>query len=492
MSRRVLYVVHGMPPEENSGTTLVAKGYASSFAKKGWDVAVVYGAGPAEPWKDLLVRLSAGRGRSGLEEVGAHYGADDGFLRFEVPRTRWVGAEWALQAASARSGPSTIESLVFSLFLERFEPAIVHVIDDVNLPLDLPDVAARKGLPVVRTVSCAEDLCVNIAPVSPVSGPKGYCPPPLLPERCAACLTADPSRLGPRLRRIVAGEVVTEEVADAEVADVQMADESSDSAPSGSLSELLERKKVRAAEQYANVFDRIVFSTPGFREYFCESLTLDPRRVRVIGMGLDKGPWESASSRKAPKPPGSPTTFAMAGVFDVAKGHKEIVEAFSSTTLAGRDDWRLKFLGGGDPQVLGPLLNARTSRAETRVELHGSYLPEQLPELLGAADVGLAGSRFETFHRVTREYMLSGLPVVTSPTFGAIDLIRDGVNGLVFNALDPADLARKCAMLLDDPDLLRRLSAGASATKVRSIQEEAEELEALYKEVLEERSSLEQ
>ncbi len=234
-------MVHGMPPEENSGTTLVAEGYASTFTRKGWDVGVFYGAGPAEPWRKLLVRLSTRDGRTGLEEVGGGTDRGEGYLRFEVPRTPWVGAEWALQAASAPSGPSTLESLVFSLFLERFEPDVVHVIDDVNLPIDLPDVAARKGLPVLRTVSCAEDLCVNIAPVSPVSGPKGYCMPPLLPERCAGCLRSDPSRLGHRLRKVVAGEIEADE------------DEEDPDAPGTSyrrsqltLSDLLQRKMTRA------------------------------------------------------------------------------------------------------------------------------------------------------------------------------------------------------------------------------------------------------
>ncbi len=203
-------------------------------------------------------------------------------------------------------------------------------------------------------------------------------------------------------------------------------------------------------------------------------------------MGLDTSAWVS-QPRTRTKEQGSPLVFAVAGVFDVAKGQNEIVEAFTSPALADRDDWRIRFFGGGDPLVVGPLLRASSAGGEPLVDLHGSYLPEELPLLFGSVDVGLSVSRFETFHRVTREYLLSGVPVITSETFGALDVIREGVNGLVFDSTDSADLARKCARLLDDRGLLRRLSEGAEATKVRSVKEEADELEALYEELLAER-----
>jgi glycosyltransferase involved in cell wall biosynthesis len=74
--------------------------------------------------------------------------------------------------------------------------------------------------------------------------------------------------------------------------------------------------------------------------------------------------------------------------------------------------------------------------------------------------------------------------VVTSPTFGAADIVRDGVNGLVYDPARPGSLAAACSALLDDRPRLERLAAGAAATKVRSVDDEVDELSALYQEVL--------
>ncbi len=470
MTPRVLYLVHGLPPEEHSGTPLIAHAYASSLARRGWEVAVLYAAGPAPSWRALARRLARG-----LPHAGDHH-AEDPYLRVAVPRTPWVGAAWALEAPSRRLGLHSPETVVFSRLLEKFRPDVLHVVDNVNLPLDFPELAAAAGVPVVRTVSCAEDLCAFIAPVSALSGPSGYCDGPITPERCASCVAAEPGRMqlppqAPGASGAHAGDGLVEDLGF-----------------TTRLLELLNRKRARATAQFTEVFDRVIFSTERFRDYFCESLALQASHVRVVGMGMELAPW-AAARRRCPKGPEEPIVFALAGVLDLAKGQGGVVDAFSSSPLAERQDWRLRFLGGGDPRVIAPLLGTQAPGNPSRAQWSGAYAPGELPALLSQVDVGLSVSRFETFHRVTREYLLAGLPVVTSPTFGAADIVRDGVNGLVYDPARPGSLAAACNALLDDRSQLERLAAGAAATKVRSVDDEVDELSALYEEVLLERFS---
>ena len=99
-------------------------------------------------------------------------------------------------------------------------------------------------------------------------------------------------------------------------------------------------------------------------------------------------------------------------------------------------------------------------------------------------DVGLSTSYFETFHRVTREYLLAGRPVIGSHAFGIPDIVRSGRNGLLFDHREPGSLTRAVLSVLDDRALLATLAAGARTTRVRSTDDEADELAALYRDLV--------
>jgi len=429
---RLLYMVHSLPPEEFTGSPLSTFGYAHALADRGWSVTVVYSSHEARSWVLTPERENG-----------------EPFDRVRVPASV-THRSWPVDAASA-SGPERRRSdLAFSDLLDQVSPDLVHVVNNVHLPLDWPEVAAARGIPIIRSVTCAEDLCGRIAPVSPRSGSDGYCIPPLTPKHCARCIAS-----------------------------------ASDSATWAGVPDSLARKRARSVVQFGQVFTRIVFATPGFRRYFEQTLPLDPLRVRVIEMGVDHAPWvgrpdlgESPHLHRAAKP-GRPTVFAWAGTLDPVKGLDDVAHAFTSPELLGRKDYRLVLMGGGNVALTEPMLTANP-----RITARGPYRSQDLPAWLDQADVGLSTSLFETFHRVTREYLLAGLPVIGSRAFGIPDIIRPGANGLLYDHADPDSLTRAVVALLDDPQLLAALTDGARRTTVRSVEEEAGELAALYVEVL--------
>jgi len=114
------------------------------------------------------------------------------------------------------------------------------------------------------------------------------------------------------------------------------------------------------------------------------------------------------------------------------------------------------------------------------VHYRGGFATEELPSILNAADVGLSPSRFETFHRVTREYLIAGRPVIGSTAFGIPDVVRTGENGVIFEAGDVEGFRRAVLSVLDDRDYLARLTAGARATRIRTKEEEIDDLLAQY------------
>src|SRR5205085_9892274 len=115
-------------------------------------------------------------------------------------------------------------------------------------------------------------------------------------------------------------------------------------------------------------------------------------------------------------PPGC-VRFLFLGSLMPHKGVGDLTAVFTHPDLLNRD-YELRICGSGNPQVVESLL-----AANPRVRYLGEYTQEQLPELLREADVGLSPSWFETFHRVTREYLAAGLPVIGSDAFGIPDAV---------------------------------------------------------------------
>lgn len=448
----VLLVVHALPPEENSGTPLVTRGYAETLGKAGWDVTVLCASASAQPWH--LARPSRA--------------AREPFTRLEVPIEHGSGNSW-LDAWPEPRTPGTPTDTVFHVAraLARTRPDIVHVVDNVFLPLCIPEIAHERGIAVVRSVSCAEDLCALVVPVSPCSGPSGYCEPPLTSEHCARCVTA------------LEGEHLLRRFRPTGIAHV-------DAQRQMELRTILGAQRARAAHQFRSVFDMVLFASEKFRSYFEQTLPLDPMRTRVVPMGVDVPGDDGHGVDVAPLSDAGrrgPITFLVAGNAHSAKGTDTIVSAFSHPEVAQRDDWRLLLAGGGERRLYGGLLE------DDRVRDMGPYRPEDLVTLCARAEIGISASVFETFHRVTREYLSGGVPVIGSTTFGVSDVIVDGYNGILFDHSDSTGLRRAVQRVLDAPALLGRLRSGARNTTIRRVAEEVEQIASLYGELMARRAN---
>jgi glycosyltransferase involved in cell wall biosynthesis len=68
------------------------------------------------------------------------------------------------------------------------------------------------------------------------------------------------------------------------------------------------------------------------------------------------------------------------------------------------------------------------------------------------------------------EAMACGLPCVATRVSGSEDLISDGVNGLLVEPEQPAEMAQALRRIIENTELAQRLGSEARATVVRDYQ----------------------
>ena len=118
------------------------------------------------------------------------------------------------------------------------------------------------------------------------------------------------------------------------------------------------------------------------------------------------------------------------------------VEAFLSADLPG-----IKVVVGDGPQL------ATLAERFPRVYFTGRRVGEDLARHFASADVFVFPSRTDTFGLVILEAMASGIPVAAYPVTGPVDIIEDGISGILDN--DLATAARR-ALSLDRAKVRRR------------------------------------
>ena len=86
---------------------------------------------------------------------------------------------------------------------------------------------------------------------------------------------------------------------------------------------------------------------------------------------------------------------------------------------------------------------------------------KELSEWYASSDLFVFPSTTETFGLVVQEALASGLPVVGAKACGTIDLVKDGVNGLLADPKNPLQLARHIRNLLENGNLRKKLARQA-------------------------------
>ncbi len=118
-------------------------------------------------------------------------------------------------------------------------------------------------------------------------------------------------------------------------------------------------------------------------------------------------------------------------------------------------------------------------KGDNRIELAGGYDNKDAGCILANIDVLIVPSLWlENAPLVVNEAFLSRTPVIASRIGGIPELVKDGVNGLLFNPKDADDLQAKMQYIIDNAQVLKEFAG--NMPEVKSIEENAKELEEVY------------
>ena len=161
------------------------------------------------------------------------------------------------------------------------------------------------------------------------------------------------------------------------------------------------------------------------------------------------------------------------------KGVRYIIEALP---LLSKRNVKLIIIGSGDEEYYGRLAELEQVRDRIFFVSHSS----RLWEYYAASDIFVFPTIYEPFGLTIVEAMASGLPVITSRSAGAADLITDGVDGLLLNEpSDINDLATKIDLLLSNAELRKTMGERARKTAEKlSWERVAEKTLKVYNSVL--------
>lgn len=442
---KILFVVHGFPPDTWAGTEIYTLNLALELQRRGHSVSL-FVRGPAVDAADpeLSVREESVEGLRVMRLVHRleHSRLSESFSKPAVER-------------------------VFERILDENQPDLVHFQHLIHTSVGLVDVARAAGKATVVTCHDYWALCARVQLIR------------LDGQRCegnmgAGCLPCVKNRAPaeiPLARRLG-------QAAPGPLRGLAEALRSTPGAPQSWQRHAEEYLDLREREEtvpaaYA-ACDLMISPSRYLREVYLESGHFDPERLIFSENGLRSDHVQAL--QKIPDPEGQ-LRFGFVGSLVWYKGVEVLVRAMQRLT---HENCVLHVYGDFQPD--SDEHHAQLARAAegARVEFHGRFDNSRLSEVHACIDVLVVPSLWAENAPVTiQEAFLTGTPLLVSDIGGMAEYVPDGKNGLQFLVGDDEDLARKMQRLLSEPGLLGDLSS--AFPEVKTVAENAAEMEFRYR-----------
>lgn len=173
----------------------------------------------------------------------------------------------------------------------------------------------------------------------------------------------------------------------------------------------------------------------------------------------------------------------------VYKGIEIILETAKILKTADRFSFQWSVIGlEKDNEIVRIIENiAKDKFSNFQVTFKGPKVGEELISELLSADIFIHPSHIDNSPNSVCEAMIIGMPVIASYVGGIPSLIKDNIDGILYNSNDPYDLAGKIIDCYENPALLDQIALEARNTglKRHDVKEIVDTVYTTYLKVLE-------
>lgn len=171
--------------------------------------------------------------------------------------------------------------------------------------------------------------------------------------------------------------------------------------------------------------------------------------------------------------------FLIVGTICEAKGQWQLIEACSILLKKGFIDFNVKVLGKGNEEYVFSLKNSCEKLGlDGYVEFCGYQ--NNTEDYYRNADITFVCSKAEAFGRVTVEAMMSGSLVIGADTAATMELIDNGLTGLLYKSGNPVRLAEKIEWVIDNKDKAIQI-AGRGQKYMMDCMSASQNADSIYK-----------
>jgi glycosyltransferase involved in cell wall biosynthesis len=155
-----------------------------------------------------------------------------------------------------------------------------------------------------------------------------------------------------------------------------------------------------------------------------------------------------------------PAQILYSGRLEEDKGVHVLLEALQVLKSKSGIDVKLKLAGNGEVRYVNSLKEYAAKHQLNKVEFLGNLNKALLNTLYEQSSFSVIPSLwYDNLPNSALESFAAGTPLIASRHGSFLELIRDGVDGLLFERANAEDLASKIEILLRNEDLARKMGA---------------------------------
>lgn len=201
---------------------------------------------------------------------------------------------------------------------------------------------------------------------------------------------------------------------------------------------------------------------------------IKPHLIRQSAFGIDMGDKKTRIRKKQPE---KPLVIGFIGTLNQHKGCHILIEAFRTIS---KEDAILKIYGSGDDFPSYSNMLKQLAAGNNSIEFCGTFPNSKIHSVMFNLDVLVVPSLwYENTPLVIYSAQASGCPVVASELPGISGVIKNKINGLLFETGNTQALTSKLKQLLNNTELLQKLSENSKQPK--STRDYVEELLSLWR-----------